>query len=105
MEDDKPGVHASPLSDIAITMALINIQNCPEGFNSGFERNGENLVLYCSQEGLDQLNENSRGYVYVFQKDDFTPRGKTQAISYTHVTPLQVVEVRKGDLGEEIEVT
>lgn len=104
VEDEKPAVHASPFADIAIEMALINIKNCPEGFNSGFERKDEKLILYCSQQGLDQLNENSRGYVYVFSKDDFTPRGRSQAISYVEVKPLQIIEVAEGDLSEDIEV-
>ena len=104
MEDEKPAVHASLFADIAIEMALINIKNCPEGFNSGFERKGDKLVLYCSQQGLDQLNENSRGYIYVLSKEDFVPRGRTQVISYQEVKPLQIIEVTKGDLSEEIEV-
>lgn len=104
VEDDKPAIHASPLSDIAILMALVNINNCPNGFNSGFERRGEKLVLCCSQQGLDQLNENSRGYIYVLSKDDFIPRGKSQAISYTGSKPLRVVEVRKEDLSEDLEI-
>lgn len=105
VEDEKPAVHASPLSDIAILMALINRKNCPNGFDSGFQSNQEGkLIMHATQEALDQLTSDSRGYVYVFSKDVFTPRGRTQAVSYQEVKPLQIVEVTKGDLSEEIEV-
>jgi len=105
VEDEKPAVHASPLSDVAILMSLINLKNCPHGFDSGFHSNQEGkLVMHATQEALDQLDSDSRGYVYVFKKEDFVPRGRTQAISYQEVKPVQIIEVTKEDLSEEIEV-
>jgi len=105
VEDEKPAVHASPLSDVAILMALVNLKNCPSGFDSGFQSNKEGkLEMHATKEAFDQLTSESRGYVYVFLKEDFTPRGRTQAISYVEAVPLQIIEVRKEDLSKDIEV-
>mgnify|MGYP003393248095 CR=1 FL=1 len=103
VDDDKPAIHASPVADVAILMALINKQNCPDGFDSGFSYDGK-VNLKVSRQGLDQLKDKTKGYVYVFSKDDFTQRGKIQVISYDEVKPLQVVEVNKADLSEDIEI-
>lgn len=104
LEDDKPAIHASPISEIAIFMAIVNMKNCPLGFNSGFEHRNSKTILHASKESLDQLNENSKGYVYVLPKEDFSPRGAVQSISYKESSPLQIVEVTKSDLPKEIEV-
>lgn len=104
VEDDKPAVHASSFVDVAILMALINRKNCPGGFDSGFEYKDGKAVLHISQRGLDQLNDDTRGYVYVFSKEDFTPRGKLQSISYGEVKPIKVIEVSKDDLPKDIKV-
>lgn len=104
IEDDKPAVHASPLSDIAIFMSLVNSKNCPKGFDSGFEYRNGKLVLYASRESLDQLNENSRGFVYVLPNNQFVQRGKVQSIAYDKIEPFEVIEVTKDDLPKDIEI-
>lgn len=101
-DDDKPGVHASPFVDIAILMAIINQKNCKDGFNSGFERENGKLILSVDQKALDQLDDTSAGYVYVFAKEDFIPRGGSQAISYVSVNPIRMIEVKKEDLSKDI---
>jgi len=85
-------------------MALVNITNCPNGFDSGFKSVDNKLVLHASEEALNQLSDSSRGYVYVFSKNTFLPRGRTQVISYEDAKPLQIVEVKKEDLPEYIKV-
>ena len=100
--DGKPAVHASPFTDVAIFMAIINKRNCPKGFSSGF--NKTSFVLHASKETLEQLNEGSVGYVYVFSKDEFVFRNDTEVVSYTEVTPLKIVEVKKEDLSDTIEI-
>ncbi|MFZ2523329.1 MAG: hypothetical protein WAW92_02995, partial [Minisyncoccia bacterium] len=104
VEDDKPAVHASPVANVAILMALINRKNCPKGFDSGFQYKDGRAVLHVSKEGLYQLNDDSKGYVYVFSKEDFTSRGKLQSISYVKTKPLKVIEVFKEDLSGDIQV-
>lgn len=103
-DDDEPGVHASPFADIAILMALINSTNCKEGFESGFSYEDGKVILSVDQKGLDQLDESSVGYVYVFPKKDFKPRGMSQAISYKHVKPIEIITVKKEDLSKDVEV-
>ena len=105
VEDDKPAVHASQFCDIAIFMGLINKKNCPEGFSNTFSHEGgKGLTFSASQQALDQLGENTKGYVYVFDKEDFVPRGVAQLVSYNEVKPLQMVEVGKMDLPENVEI-
>ena len=103
-DDDQPGVHASQFADIAILMALVNTQNCKEGFESGFRYEGK-VILSVNQKALDQLDEASVGYVYVFAKEDFVPRGMSQSISYVPVKPLKIIEVKKEDLSIDLELT
>ena len=102
--DDNPGVHASPFSDIAILMAMVNMKNCPNGFDSGFGNPDNKLTLTVSRQGLDQLTDNSSGYVYVFSKNDFTKRGHLQSISYKKVLPIRIIEVKKSDLPNDIKI-
>jgi hypothetical protein len=105
VEGDKPAVHGSQFCDIAIFMGLINEKNCPEGFSNTFSyEGGKELTFSASQQALDQLGESARGYVYVFAKEDFIPRGGAQLISYNEVKPLRIVEVGKADLPENIEI-
>lgn len=104
VEDDKPAVHASPFADVAILMALINRKNCPGGFDSGFKYVEGKAVLHVSKHGLDQLTNDTKGYVYVFTMDDFAPRGKLQSISYVEVKPIKVIEVTKDDLPKDIQI-
>jgi hypothetical protein len=105
VEDDKPAVHASQFCDIAIFMGLINEKNCPEGFRNTFSyEGGKGLTFSASQQALDQLGENAKGYVYVFAKEDFISRGRAQLVSYREVKPLRVVEVGNADLPENIEI-
>jgi hypothetical protein len=105
VEDDKSAVHASQFCDIAIFMGLINEKNCPEGFRNTFSyEGGKGLTFSASQQALDQLSEKTKGYVYVFTKEDFVPRGRAQLVSYNEVKPLRIVEVSKTDLPENIEI-
>jgi hypothetical protein len=104
-EDDKPAIHASPFSDIAIFMGLINEENCPKGLESEFSYDGGKLRFSVSQRSLDQLDDKSaKGYVYVFAKEDFVPRDRYQFISYRAVKPLFMIEVEKADLPGAIEI-
>ncbi|MBC7981801.1 hypothetical protein H7X65_01870 [Candidatus Parcubacteria bacterium] len=104
VKDDEPAIHASEFSDIAILMALINKENCKEGFESGFHYE-DKVILSVNQKALDQLNESSQGYVYVFSKEDFKPRKISELISYVHVKPVMMIRVKKSDLSNDLEIT
>ena len=43
-EDDKPAIHVSHHCDVAIFMALINKENCPKGYYSGFSWDEKNIL-------------------------------------------------------------
>jgi hypothetical protein len=103
IEDGEPAVHATPFIDIATLMALINVKNCPDGFESGFRFEGRPIIS-TTTKSLEQLTENSRGYVYVFDRADFAPRTPSQWISYKQVQPLQIIEVGKRDIPVHIEI-
>jgi hypothetical protein len=102
--DDEPAVHASRFADIAILMALVNMKNCKEGFESGFRYEGK-VILSADKKALGQLDSSSVGYVYVFEKDDFESRGMSQSISYEPVRPIRIIEVKKEDLSTDLEIT
>ncbi|MBI3259425.1 MAG: hypothetical protein HYZ54_08145 [Ignavibacteriae bacterium] len=105
VEDDKPAVHASPLADIAIFMALINKLNCPRGFRSGFDYNSKDkkITFTATQKTLDQL-KNAKGFVHVFDNNSFRVRNTIESISYESVKPVRIVEVNRDDFTEEIKI-
>ncbi len=111
-KDGEPSVFASDKVDFAILMAMVNAYNCKNGFSSGAgtskdENRNSKLTLKISKSTSDQLNENSVGYVYVFNKKDFTKRDPdgVEYICKTEVSPIEKIEVRKSDLSNYIEIT
>ncbi len=108
--DGDPAVFASSKADYAIMMALINKNNCPEGFRSSAsskqKENGEILLkLRATKGSVDQLNSGSFGCVYVFDKNIFHKReGGAEYISSIRVTPVKKVKVTKADLPPYIEI-
>ncbi len=108
--DGDPAVFASSKADYAIMMALINKANCPNGYKSAASSRSTpegdlSLELSTSKNGIDQLNEETLGYVYVFNKSDFEKRGGgVEYISKTAVNPIDRVVVEKSDLPESLVV-
>lgn len=101
MPDDKPAVFATPLADIAIFMAIINRNNVVDG-RSGFGTTDEGgFEFRATPETMKQIH-NATGYVYVFDKTNFTPRSKRESLAYEEVTPNEVVMVTEKDLPKNI---
>tara|TARA_B100000745_G_scaffold242943_1_gene165246 strand:- start:15108 stop:15551 length:444 start_codon:yes stop_codon:yes gene_type:complete len=102
--DDKPAIFASPFADYAIFMALINKVNCPEGFraSSGFE-NGT-LTFRATQDTLNQLSDESKGYVYVFEKKNFKERSGSEWLSYKSQKPVMTISVVRSDFSQPIDI-
>lgn len=102
--DGKPAIFASPFVNYAIFMALINKTNCPKGYqsSSGFDK--DKLTFRATKKTLDQLNDISKGYVYILNRTDFTERYKGEWMSYKTVKPIDFVEVNKSDLNFPIDV-
>jgi hypothetical protein len=105
-KDGDPSVFASDKVDYAILMALINKKNCPGGFNSSAGTENGSLKLRIARYAYDQLNGNSSGHVYIFNKGDFTKRdgGGVEYISLKPISSVRKVEVKKLDLPEYIEI-
>ncbi len=103
--DGEPAIFASPFSDYAIFMAIINKKNCSKGYFSGCSfRNGV-LTFRATKHTLDQLSDTSSGYVYIFNKTDFQERNGSEWVSYEKVKPIEKIEVNRTDLKMSIEIT
>ena len=107
--DGEPAVFASSKADYAVMMALINKKNCSKGFRSSAgssqDDKGEvKLTLHVSRISIEQLNDESFGYVYVFNKDVFQEKGGAEYVSKIPVSSVNKIRVMKADLPPFIEV-
>jgi hypothetical protein len=94
LNDDNPGVHATPVLDIAIFMATVTRKNAPDNFHSRFHTERSKIKLSFNKDTSEQIDNNSSGYVYVFNKSDFKKRSEIQYISYNEVKPVDFSEVK-----------
>lgn len=103
--DGEPAVFASELSNIAIFMAVISKPNAPRNLRSGFSGGvGGNVKFRATQATIDQI-KNAKGYVHVFDRDNFHKRDETgEWISVKPVQPVEIIEVSEKDLPDNIEV-
>ena len=103
--DGEPAVFASELANVAIFMAVISKPNTPSGFRSGFSGRGDGSVEYrVTKETMDQI-KNAKGYVHVFDRNNFQRRGdSSEWISTKPVQPIEIIEVSEKDLPNNIEV-
>ncbi|OGY39545.1 MAG: hypothetical protein A2418_03265 [Candidatus Brennerbacteria bacterium RIFOXYC1_FULL_41_11] len=107
VEDDKPGVHATPVVAVAIFMALFNGKNCPQGFSSSFvwDKNKHKVIFSATKQGIDQLKMgDASGYVYIFDKGLFQWRKHIEYISYNVAKPIKKIKVDFSDLPEDIKI-
>ncbi|NCS99149.1 hypothetical protein GW764_03100 [Candidatus Parcubacteria bacterium] len=104
LNDDKPGVHSTPILDIAIFMATVTRKNAPDNFHSRFHTEGDEIKLSFNRDTSEQINDDSSGYVYIFNIDDFKKRSDAQYISYNEVESSNVVEVKFSDISIPVDV-
>ncbi len=103
--DGDPAVFTSSAAEYAIFMAIINKTNCPQGYRSGSGTTNGETTYRATQETLNQLKEDSSGWVYVFNKDEFDNRkGGVEYTSFTSVKPVERIRVSKKDLPQSIEL-
>ncbi|MEI6490835.1 MAG: hypothetical protein WCO16_03675 [bacterium] len=109
--DGDPAVFASNKADYAILMALVNKHNCPKGYSSSAgtidnEKGEIVLELKVRKDALEQLTDESSGYIYIFNKSDFLPRTdrRVEYVSKIPVTSVNKVLVKKSDLPPYVEV-
>jgi hypothetical protein len=100
-EDGKPAVFASKYSDIAIFMALINRENIKANFRSGYGFQDDKHEFRLSKETKDKLF-NLKGYIYVFNKNDFEQRNSVEYVSYKIVKPIKILEINESFLPKDI---
>jgi hypothetical protein len=109
--DGSPAVFASSNVDYAVLMALVNKKNCPKGFYSHVSKFGKSkedalLKLSMSRKTLEQLTEESTGYIYVFDRKGFSPRDITEIefVSNVSVKPREIIKIKKSDLLQEVQI-
>lgn len=110
--DGDPAVSATPAVDYAIVMAIINVKNCPRGCSSITNTTSDTkdaidfkLEFLATKETIEQLDENSSGWVYIFKREDFPFRkDPSEYRSHIHVRPLERVLVKREDLPEVSEL-
>ena len=110
--DGNPAVFASDKADYAILKALISEKNCPKGHRSSVgttdtEEGSITLRLKASNEAVEQLNDESFGYVYVFEKNSFVKisERRVEYKSEKPVRPIDIIRVTKNDLPPYLEVS
>ncbi len=105
VEDDKPGIHTTPNLDIAIFMATVSPRNTNcKNFRSSFFRDNTGLRLQMNKEVSENMKPESSGFVYIFNKDDFTKRNEIEYISYKMVASIDFAKVKFSDLLKKVEV-
>lgn len=106
--DGDPAVSATPYADFAVYRALVNNKNIPIEHASSFGRMGDGSKRFgiSSEEALAHV-EGKKGYVYVFDRENFKPwdregrkvnDSKMEWRSNQAVKPVEVVEVTHEDL-------
>jgi hypothetical protein len=108
--DGEPAVYASDHVEYAIFMAIFNKRNCPI---SCYSRSGATsttgqppvLVFGAKKSTIEQLTNEAKGWVYVFDKSTFKLRNDpgVEYVSQVHVKPLERILVKKEDLPRNIE--
>lgn len=105
VRDGNPGVHATPILDIAIFMATVNRKNAPTPkFHSKFDNDNGEINLALSKDTAEQITDESSGYVYVLNKKDFEKRSSIEYISYDAIKPNEIVEVKYSDISIPVRV-
>ncbi len=101
IEDGEPAVFTSIYSDIAIFMALINKENIKATFKSGYGFENNKLTFRFSKEVKDKLT-NLKGYLYIFNKNDFQEKNIAEYVSFKTVKPIKILEIDENLLPNNI---
>lgn len=100
--DGKPAIFASPFADYAVFMAIVNRANCPKGHRSGVAWENGLLSFTATRETLQQLDESSSGYVYVFNRSNFEKIRPNEWVSYDPVSAIEVLQVIWEDFKQTV---
>lgn len=108
-EDGDPAVFATPYIDYAIMLALVNEENCLDGFRAKAETdkldNGSIVLkLQMSEETSAQLEPEDFGFVYVLDKKQFNEKWPEEWTSCERCKPIDKILVTTEDLSDRIEI-
>ena len=101
VDDGEPAVVTSPFVDIAIFRSIINRDNIRGNYSSSFSYRDNSLSFSTNLETIGQAKEH-KGYVYVFNKDDFERHSPMEYRLKNTVKPIEVIEVTSADLPSNI---
>jgi len=106
INDGEPAVVATPIAEVAIFRAVINNNLRVEGshwssFSWGKDGDGTLVEYRTTKEIFDKAKE-SKGYVYVFRKEDFNKYGVLEYRAFNKVKPVRIFEVSFEDLPKNI---
>ncbi|MFA7193862.1 MAG: hypothetical protein WC087_03015 [Candidatus Paceibacterota bacterium] len=104
--DGNPAVSATPYAELATFRALINRENVSINHTSGFGIRDGNAEFRVSSEDVLKEVKDKKGFVYVFDKNNFEPYKRDQVAttdsmewrSYEEVEPSDVIEVTSKDM-------
>lgn len=99
--DGEPAVFASPKSDIAIFMAILNGKNAPKGLRTGYGKRDDTIEYRATSETIEQIHD-AIGYIYVFPKERFQQKSELEYCCFEEIEPTQIIEVTEKDLPEII---
>src|SRR3989344_8234401 len=99
--DDDPGIHASQVADYAIFMAVA----APLGHSrsGATESDGSITMDYGIEKSIqERLTDQTSGWVYVFNKEDFRQRRPVEWICTKPIRLVFKIKVSKRDLPKNI---
>lgn len=101
--DDVPGVHASQVADMAIFVAVAGQLG---NIRFGADEVGERLAIDygISSTDAEKLNDETNGFVYVFDRKDFIQRRPAEWLSTKSVKPVRKIQVFRRDLPRDIKI-
>ena len=111
--DGAPAIFGSTVAETAIFYAIMKAKNFKHGGvssregshgDSGTKITTSNYAVL--KEDYEQMKDDASGYVYIFSKKDFTPRGEmsTEHSRLKPIRPIRRIEVTKADLSKNIEL-
>ncbi|PIR94629.1 hypothetical protein COT97_00560 [Candidatus Falkowbacteria bacterium CG10_big_fil_rev_8_21_14_0_10_39_11] len=105
MEPDRdPAVFATPYADIAIFRSLINGEGVSGDSTSGFGMSENDNVYLQATTNLLEAAKNKTGYIYVFNKNDFSDFEGTECRAHSQVKPEKIIKVNFIDLPQNIKI-
>ena len=111
--DGDPAIFGSTVAETAIFYAIMKAKNFKHGSVSSKEGSHADSDIKTTtshyavlKEDYEQMRDDASGYVYIFNKKDFTPRGEmaTEHLRQDPVRPLRRIEVTRADLPKNIEL-